>query len=468
MEYSKFERLQQKYVKELFNILPDGVVLVDENNIVIDANPKFLEMFKYEKGELIGQPLDMMISNDINFDEADSLTSMVKNNQLVKRDSKRCTKFKELLDVFITAMPLTLDNQVVGGIGIYKDITAKERADFLANRDPLTGIYNRRYAEKEINRLEKEDKYPISFILGDINDLKLVNDTLGIEEGNRVLKRTVEIMDDVLAKKGIISRWSGDEFLIILEDIDEYYAQNIMKQLREAFKKGKYNDEYPLNLAFGYATVTGNNRSIRESLSEADTRMNRQKLLESHQFKGASMEFLKRIMPEKGAETLEHTDRMKEICRLFGQALDLSESVMDELLLLASLHDIGKISVSEKILIKKGSLTEEEWEEIKKHPEAGYRMVKSSQELSTISEGVLYHHERYDGKGYPSGIKGKEIPLLARVIAIVDAFEVMTRGRPYKGPVSKEEALDELMRCAGTQFDPELVKLFINEINQHN
>ena len=145
-----------------------------------------------------------------------------------------------------------------------------------------------------------------------------------------------------------------------------------------------------------------------------------------------------------------------------GEALNLSTAEMDRLALLVSLHDIGKISISQEILNKPGKLNEEEWEKIKKHPETGYHIALSTGEFAHIAEEILAHHERWDGKGYPNGLKGKEIPLLSRILAIIDAFDVMTNGRPYKSRMSEDEAIDELKRCSGTQFDPELVDIFMD------
>jgi len=129
--------------------------------------------------------------------------------------------------------------------------------------------------------------------------------------------------------------------------------------------------------------------------------------------------------------------------------------------LLITLHDIGKINIPEEVLTKKGPLTDEEWELMKKHPDIGYRIALSTDEFAHVAEEILSHHERWDGRGYPQGLKGEEIPFLARIAAITDAYEVMTNGRPYKEPMSKDEIISELRNCAGTQFDPYLVDVFV-------
>lgn len=153
---------------------------------------------------------------------------------------------------------------------------------------------------------------------------------------------------------------------------------------------------------------------------------------------------------------------MSEMAKKFGANLNLSHENIDKLSMLSLLHDIGKISVPESILNKTGKLTdEEEWEVIKSHPEAGYRILESIPRFSNIAEAVLHHHERWDGTGYPDGLKEQDIPLLSRILSIVDSYDVMVSGRPYKQAMSLEEVINELKSCSGTQFNPELVDVFL-------
>ena len=153
---------------------------------------------------------------------------------------------------------------------------------------------------------------------------------------------------------------------------------------------------------------------------------------------------------------------------MLGKEINLASVELDKLSLLSYLHDIGKVAVSEKILKKKEKLNKEEWEEIKKHSETGYRIAVSTDEFSHIAKEILNHHERWDGSGYPEGLKGDEIPLLSRILAVVDAYDIMLNGRPYKNKKSVEDALLELKNNAGSQFDPELVEKFVEIIEKEN
>ena len=157
---------------------------------------------------------------------------------------------------------------------------------------------------------------------------------------------------------------------------------------------------------------------------------------------------------------------MEELALLLGENLKLSETELNELIMLSALHDIGKIAVADSIILKPGKLSPQEWEMVKKHPEVGYRIAKSSVNLAAIADAILTHHENWDGSGYPEGIKGSQIPLISRIISIVDSYDAMTNDRPYRKAHSKEYAIKELLSCSGKQFDPVLVEHFIKIISK--
>ncbi|NMB35634.1 MAG: HD-GYP domain-containing protein, partial [Firmicutes bacterium] len=193
---------------------------------------------------------------------------------------------------------------------------------------------------------------------------------------------------------------------------------------------------------------------------EASDKMHSDRYRHAKTYKKTVISSLKSILSEKSMETEEHAERLKTMCRKIGETLGLDNLQLNKLELLAVLHDIGKVAIKKSILLKPGPLTEEEWVQMKKHPEIGYRFARSVPELSPIAEYILSHHERWDGKGYPQGIKGDDIPLLSRVLAVVDAFDAMTNDRTYRKAMPKKEALAEIIRNAGTQFDPKVVDVF--------
>jgi len=189
--------------------------------------------------------------------------------------------------------------------------------------------------------------------------------------------------------------------------------------------------------------------------------MYQNKLSESRSSKSNIVQGLLNTLSAKSSETKEHAMRMTNLAFHFGEELNFSNSELNRLSLLATMHDIGKTTISEEILNKPGSLSEEEWKIVKRHSEQGYKIATASEEFALIADEILTHHEKWDGSGYPNGLKGEEIPYLARNISIVDAYDVMTNERPYSKAISKEEALTEIKECAGSQFDPELAEGFI-------
>jgi HD-GYP domain-containing protein (c-di-GMP phosphodiesterase class II) len=171
-------------------------------------------------------------------------------------------------------------------------------------------------------------------------------------------------------------------------------------------------------------------------------------------------------MQVKSFETEAHSGNMHKFARRLGIRLGLSADELSRLDLVIRLHDIGKINIPAEILGKKGPLTADEWVIMKRHTEIGYRIVQATEEFAHVAQEILSHHEKWDGTGYPQNLKGEEIPYLSRIANVVDSYEVMLNGRPYKKPMSEEEIIAELKRCSGTQFDPNLVEVFLQEISE--
>lgn len=339
-------------------------------------------------------------------------------------------------------------------------IRSEQDIRYMSFHDSLTGLYNRAFFEQELQRLNTKRQLPLSIIMVDINGLKLVNDAYGHLEGDSLLKSAAQVLKRICREEDILARWGGDEFVLLLPRTSKSAAHTIcsriMAETSEVLLK-----TVPLSMAVGVGTKERMEEEISDILALAEQRMYRNKLSESRSNRSAVLTSLTRTLEEKSWETESHIQTMLQLAQKMADNLGLLPEELNRLHLLISLHDIGKILISQEILNRPGPLTEEEWEQIKAHPETGYRIARSTEEIAHIAEDILSHHERWDGSGYPRGLKGKEIPLLARINAIVDAYDVMIKGRPYKEAMSQEEAREELRDCAGTQFDPDLVEVFL-------
>lgn len=349
-----------------------------------------------------------------------------------------------------------------------KLLESEKELVYLSYHDQLTGLYNRRFFEEELSRLDVPRNLPISLVMADVNGLKLINDSFGHKAGDDLLKNISKIIKEGCREDDIIARLSGDEFVIVLPRTDEIQAEAIVErlksiQLKDEFLKEK-NMNMELSISFGVGTKYAKDINMQDVLKLAEDRMYTHKLFVGPSMRSRTIETIIKALYEKNRREEQHSTRVSILCQDIGVKLGMNEDRIKELESVGLLHDIGKIAINETILDKPGKLTEDEWEQIKKHPEIGYRILSTVNEMSQIAEYVLYHHERYDGKGYPKGLKGEEIPLVSRIISVADAYDAMASDRPYRNALSEEEIVKELIKNSGTQFDPKIVRILVEEV----
>ena len=299
--------------------------------------------------------------------------------------------------------------------------------------------------------------------MGDVNGLRIINDTFGHLEGDTLLKEIAKVLKDSCSEKGHVFRWGGDEFMILVPKCDESNCEKIMKKIINNCNKSNY-DYMQLSVALGETVRYTPDDNIYDYIKKVEDKLYRQKLLQSKSVRSSILESYRKLLKAKNTDTNRHTIRVVEYATEIGKKMNLKTSDLDELILSAELHDIGKIGIPEDILLKPSKLNDEEFEIMKSHVEKGYRIVNSLGELGSVAKNVLTHHEKWDGSGYPLGLKKEEIPLLSRIIAVADSYDAMVHERVYKKAMKKEDAIKELRRCSGTQFDPEIVDIFINSI----
>ncbi|UWG95416.1 diguanylate cyclase [Dehalobacter sp. DCM] len=329
----------------------------------------------------------------------------------------------------------------------------------LVEFDKLTGAYSRTYFEHALDDFLERISSPAVLAMGDINGLKLINDTFGHEKGDELLLDGATVIKNSLGQDNIVVRWGGDEFIVIMPYKTMLQAEATIRDIKSNLKTFRPKT-IPLEISFGLAAFDPKQQSIYECIKIAEELMYNHKLLESQKTRMNMIAFLEKLLWEKDYQTEAHVMRIKSLADKIGVRIGLSSRELVELNQVAMLHDIGKIGVPVEVLRKRSELTPEEWAMMKKHTDIGYRITQSIRELSYISDAILSHHECWDGSGYPQGLKGQEIPLYSRIVAIVDSYDVITHERPYKHATDHESALLEINACAGTQFDPYLVDVF--------
>lgn len=344
---------------------------------------------------------------------------------------------------------------------IYK--YTESRIKYFKDYDNLTGLYSRQFLQRMIKKLDDDSLIPVAVVVGDINGLRFINNISGYDEGDRLLKTAANSIIDTCTGKCIAARWSGDEFMIIIPNTAEEKLDEILKLINRKYSE-HLSAPVKSTICFGYEMKKKSNQNILEVLKAAEDSMYKYKYLEGSSFRSSIISSIKKTLFEKSHETEEHEERLKLFSVSIGKSLHLSDNQLHELELCAMLHDIGKIAVRDDVLNKPDKLNEEEWSEMKKHPEIGYRITISVPELSQVANSILCHHERFDGKGYPKGLQGEKIPLTARIVSVADAFDAMTSDRPYRKAMSREAALKEILKNSGTQFDPEIVHKFVESV----
>ena len=455
----------------IFQSAPGMIYLYDDQSRLVRWNKKHEGITGYSSSELS----KMHIKDWSAGDEESMVVIREGLNRSIKEgfgdgEAKLKKKDGTIIPMYFTASFLYLDGkQYFAGIAI--DITERKKKEkeiyYLNYHDQLTGIYNRRFYEEELRRLDTKRNLPISIVMSDVNGLKLINDSFGHYMGDELLKKVAKVIQLGCRADDIFARLGGDEFVILLPRTDAVETDLIIKNITElslSEKVGSIN----ISISFGFDTKNNMEENTENIFKNAEDHMYRRKLLDGPSIRRKTIKAIINTLYEKNNCEEQHSHRVSELCKCMGEALGLPEYEIEELKSVGLLHDIGKIAIDENILNKQGKLNDYEWKEIKRHPEIGYRILSTLEGMSQMAEYILAHHERWDGKGYPKGLKGQEIPFVSRIITIADAYDAMTSYRSYKKVLSKEDAIQQLQKNAGIQFDSKLVRVFIEKVLEEN
>jgi diguanylate cyclase (GGDEF)-like protein/putative nucleotidyltransferase with HDIG domain len=349
----------------------------------------------------------------------------------------------------------------------------------IASKDDLTQLQNRRFfydrLQEELERTERTRKQ-LSIAMIDVDDLKLINDEFGHQVGDVVLRQFGRTLNRTAGPDHLTARLGGDEFAVIMPDVDrreaDQFAWRIWDQLGEAPVWENGHASIYFGVSIGIAGYPRGGTDLEEVIHWADAKLYANKLERKgfdqgrrgggdNRLSSAVVEVLSTALDIRDKMTHRHARRVARMAAAVAREMGLDKQQVLEIEYAAALHDIGKIGVADSILRKAAPLDADEWRDMRRHSELGYEILKGIDFLSEAAEIVWAHHERYDGKGYPRGLAGEEIPLGARVFGVVDAYDAMTSRRPYRQAMSREQACIEIARNATTQFDRAVVESFL-------
>ena len=350
---------------------------------------------------------------------------------------------------------------------VARNVTERKQAEdkilYLSYHDSLTGLYNRRYLEEKMSLLDTEDNLPISIIMGDVNHLKLMNDAFGHKMGDELIIKSSEAIKSGCYMEANISRWGGDEFIVLLPKTDSRKVKLIIDNILLNCSKQEVNS-MPVSVAFGFGTKTSSIQTIFATMQEAENFMYRMKSKEGERNRQHIIKRISEVLFQKYPSEEQHARRVSSLCAKLAVSLGLDEAFVKKASIAGMMHDIGKVAMGVQLIEKSAPLTKDEWEEVMQHAEVGYKIIGSSEEMFDISEAIFEHHEKYDGTGYPRGIRLTEISQLARIVTIVESYDSMTHPHSYKPKLEKDQAILEIRNNEGLQFDPKLAEIFIEKV----
>ncbi len=438
----------------------DGFWIADLAGCIVDVNDAFCRMSGYGREELLAMhitDLEVQETSEQVQHHLDVIQSLGWGRFETKHRRADGTHYG--VQVSTT---LLKEQGVI--LSFLSDITERKISErrilTLSYHDDLTGLYNRRFYEEEVQRLDTSRCLPLSVIVGDVNGLKLINDSYGHVQGDLLLKTISGIFKTECRSNDIVARLSGDEFAILLPNTEPDDAERLIRRIRSRLALERIGP-LELSVALGFATKSHSDELFQDVFKIAEDHMYRSKLYESQSVQNRTISIIMNSLLENNIREQLHSQRVSELCVAIAGRMDLGSAEMAKIRLAGLMHDIGKIGVRESVLNKEGRLSEEETVEMRRHSEIGYRILGSVSDFSEICECILQHHECWDGSGYPKGLKGEEILLPSRIIAVADAFDAMTSERTYRKTLTEEGAIEEIRRWGGTQFDPTVVHVLI-------
>lgn len=425
----------------------------------LDCNPSYQTLLGVKKENIIGKEIREVIK-EVEFFWFDAFIKVIEgksNYEILEDYSAFYSRYYR--SIIYSPAPMQLAVMIED---ITESKTVENRLKDSTVTDFLTKLYNRRYFDEYQMDFNRAEHYPLGVFVVDVNHLKKVNDTYGHKIGDQLIVSVANILKEFIRGKGLVIRWGGDEFLILLYRANSASCEVLKEMITKELQKIEIQDE-PISVAIGYTIKKIKATDFISSFKQAEDRMMEHKKSNVNRTNGTLVDALLKVLWHKNNDEYRHSQRVALIAKRMAMELGLSKDELSILDMASMLHDIGKVLIDNQVLTKKEQLVELEEQLLFSHPQIGHDLLDSIFSSSKLSEIILQHHERYDGTGYPKGLKGEEIMIEARIIHLSETFDALTRST-YQTSLDYPEAIKIIQSESGKQFDPNLVDLFINQI----
>lgn len=460
----------REQLKLILDSTAEGIYGMDTEGLCTFCNESALRMLGYSsQEELLGKNMHFQIHHTrrdgtpFPLSECKIMESFKNGRGVYVDDEIFWRKDGTFFDVRYSSYPQYRDGKMVGSVITFMDNTERKKNEehikYLTYHDPLTNINNRLFFEEQIPVLDTEDNLPISVIFGDLNGLKLTNDIFGHAAGDRLLTEAAAAFKKASGNEGLAARIGGDEFALIMPNTDADRAKDVIEEIRKSFSNENSNDIIG-SVSLGASTKTSAEESMHEMIEIAENLMYKDKTINRNKNNKNMIRKIINNLHNRSPREKRHSENVSVLCEKIAEEMGLSKALIKRLGENGYFHDIGKIVLEDDILNKHRDLTEEEYRKMQQHSVVGYRILNLFDDTIDLAEGVLSHHEHLDGTGYPKGIKGEEIPLSSRIIAVAEAYDAMTNDN-YDRRKTNDEAVEEIIRLSGVRFDKDAVEAFI-------
>lgn len=444
-----------------FSFGPDLLSVISSEGLFLRVNPAWTTLLGYDPHQIIGTPFthlgvgeDHLIIHQLLQDPMQTMNQPVHFRMKHANGSHRTIEWHARRQ---EGLVYVIGHDVTDTLKHQHDI------EYISFHDALTGLYNRRFMEVELKRLDVPRNYPLTIVQGDVNRLKLVNDAFGHEKGDELIRKAAYAIKSSCRPDDLIARWGGDEFVILLPKTSAEDAEKIIERIHQTTLSMEVNS-IKVSIAFGASTKLDVSEDMAHHIRQSENAMVKAKTKDSERNRKDIIDVIAATLYHNVPFEELHAKRVSALCRQLAMALGFSDDDVQKIAVAGLLHDIGKIAIAKEILTKQGPLDTTERDLMKQHPIIGSSVVGPTESGIDISDAILHHHERLDGTGYPLGMTQDEIPIASRIIAIADSYDTMVAQSLYRPPLTKEEAIIELRRHEGTQFDPDITERFITDV----